>query len=120
MYKFVTDGTQFKVDASEIDIEKCTTLRCNVEGNKIDVSFPKNNNFVHDVNANNAGDVEKENDSDNLQHNEAKETAFYRNDAATKLFLSLYKEKRELVIQRKIKTQKVMWKEISKKMMKKN
>lgn len=44
-------------------------------------------------------------------------TSFYWNDAATKLFLHIYKVKKDLVSTRKIKTYKLLWKNIAEDML---
>ena len=41
-----------------------------------------------------------------------KKELFFWNDVKTKLFLQLYKEKRNLLINRKIKTKKILWQKI--------
>lgn len=49
------------------------------------------------------------NDNSAVIEDQRKEESFAWSDASTKLFLGLYKEEKDLLINRKIKTRKVLW-----------
>lgn len=95
----VVDGlTSFDIKYDEIDFT-CETLECTVGEKK----------FLIRIHSNEAN---KENNNLDLNINKT----FTWTDSSTKLFIELYKEKRQLLTNRKIKTKKLLWQTISENM----
>lgn len=92
----------------EIDFSR-DTLEFNMDNKTIYIklhevthSAPSDENTLSPV-TQNENNVIQEHDKDNT---------FFWTDASTKLFISIYKEKIDLLINRKIKTRKVLWERI--------
>lgn len=81
-----------------------------------------NENYGHDENTNYQNYTENYNENYNENNtngtDQDKREIFFWDDAKTKLFLQLYKEKKDLLINRKIKTKKVLWQKIRESMQK--
>ncbi|XP_066591103.1 putative leucine-rich repeat-containing protein DDB_G0290503 [Prorops nasuta] len=96
---FTKDGDSFQINYEDINFSN-EKLFCDLNGTNIVITLPKkmiNNN-------NNLEEINKEN------------THFCWDNKNTKLFLDLYKSKKELISTRQIKTLKHLWKLISKEM----
>lgn len=86
---------RFQISYNEINFN-CDTLQCTVGDETVYIKLQEEEN------------INKENNIET----QTKET-FAWSDASTKLFLTLYKEKKELLTTRKIKTKKILWESIS-------
>lgn len=104
-YKYITllvDGLNFQISYQEIDFSN-DTLECTVGEKRIFIKLR------------NDSETNKENCSSSyVNTNEA----FTRSDSSTKLFIDLYKEKKILLTNRKIKTRKILWQTICENMKK--
>lgn len=87
-------GETFHIKYDEIDLT-CETLQCTVSDKCVFVKLRDNK-------------ANKENLSLTLN-----DKIFTWTDASTKLFLDLYKEKKQLLYNKKIKTKKILWQTIS-------
>lgn len=94
---------------------KCTNT--NNERNNIDENY-NNDNYDRNQNPNNNYENYTNNENDGNEINQDKKELSFWDDAKTKLFLHLYKEKSNLLINRKIKTKKVLWQKIREEMQK--
>ncbi|XP_011700955.1 PREDICTED: uncharacterized protein LOC105457789 [Wasmannia auropunctata] len=101
-------GLEFQLLYEEIDFN-CDSMSCTFDNTDILIRLP-------DKNVLNAIPNKFNNENTNESSEDKYKEAFYWTDANTKLFLSLYKENRDLLGQRKIKTKKIMWQKISDKM----
>lgn len=102
MILFNLDGSSFKIKYDEIDFS-CDTLSFNVDDTEIIVDLFKP---IEEIETHLLDDEEND-------QNRTTADAFLWNDASTKLFLDIYKRKRDLVNTRKIKTYKLLWKNIA-------
>lgn len=103
------DGKVIKIPHNEIDYSS-DTIVVDLYGTEVLIEIPKK---IQEQVKNVDKEQEKEN---NINESLIKEKAFNWNDAATKLFLDLYKQKKDDVNTRKIKTYKLMWKYIAQEM----
>ncbi|XP_032688001.1 uncharacterized protein LOC116852095 isoform X2 [Odontomachus brunneus] len=120
------EGTLFHLQYKDIDFT-CDTVQCTVdnkiifiklhleepsnscnENNNIDANYGQQDNYCQNENDANYGNATKA-DQD-------KREAMLWDDAKTKLFLQLYKENYNLLVNRKIKTKKVVWKKMTENM----
>ncbi|XP_077262677.1 uncharacterized protein LOC143897712 isoform X2 [Temnothorax americanus] len=91
----ISKDLSFQIEYNEIDFTK-DTLECTVGDKRVFIKLNDN-------------EANKENcSSSDLDINRA----FTWTDASTKLFIELYKEKKELLTNRKIKTRKILWQRI--------
>lgn len=80
------------------------------QNDQSDRSYNQNDQSDQNYNQNDLSDQNDQNNQ-NVCHNET--TQLFWNDAATKLLLDIYKSKKNLVNTRKIKTYKILWKQIA-------
>jgi len=92
------------------DIEQNVQTNTNNERNNIDENY-NDNNYDRNQNANNNYENYTNNENDANKINQDKKELSFWDNAKTKLFLRLYKEKSNLLINRKIKTKK-MWQKV--------
>ncbi|XP_025152482.1 uncharacterized protein LOC105184610 isoform X2 [Harpegnathos saltator] len=105
----IDDGRVIKIPHNEIDYSS-DTIVVDLCGTEILIEILKT---IQEQVKNVDKEEEKEN---NINESVIKEKAFNWNDAATKFFLDLYKQKKDDVNTRKIKTYKLMWKYIAQEM----
>lgn len=132
-YNIFAEGVIFQLKYKDIDFN-CDTVQCTVDDQLVFIKLHQNieqnvetntnneksnidenyndNNYERNLNANN----NNENDANEINQDK-KELSFW-DDAKTKLFLDLYKEKNNLLINRKMKTKKVLWQKIKEDMQK--
>ncbi|XP_071631815.1 uncharacterized protein [Temnothorax longispinosus] len=105
-------GLQFQVPYKEIDFT-CDGLECTVDNRKVYVKLHEttNNTSINKENIISPPVIQNENNTI-IQEKRRIDDTFAWTDASTKLFLSIYKEKIELLINRKIKTRKILWDKI--------
>jgi len=94
-------GLEFQMLYEDIDFN-CDSICCTIDNKDILIRLHDNNIL------NNAISDELNNENINETEKIYREV-FCWTDASTKLFLSLYKENKDLIAQRKIKTKKILW-----------
>jgi len=80
-------GLQFTINYSDIDFS-CENLLCSIDNHNILVKLHEHNSTIPELNI---------------------QETFSWTDTNTKYFIELYKEKKELLTNRKIKTKKILW-----------
>lgn len=103
-------GLQFGILYKDIDFT-CDTLNCIFDNKNIFIRLydDASNNIQENDNERQVREIM--NNEDKIRREENRNQTFSWSDASTKLFISLYKEKR--VANRKVKTKKIMWQKIS-------
>lgn len=120
---FYSDGRIFDIKYEELDFS-LNVLKFNMDGIWINVDLPKaTTGLVEEATCSMEEEatysIEKEAtcSMENIdKENEDLTRSFPWNDASTKLFLEIYKCKKDLVSTRKIKTYKILWKYIAEEM----
>lgn len=111
MSYILAGGVHFQFLYNEIDFTH-DSICCTFE-NK-DFLIPLHNNVQSNVNVLENHELNCDRESNvEAPENLHREDSFSWTDATTKLFLTLYKEKRDLLTKRKIKTKKMVWKNIA-------
>lgn len=111
---FYLDGSQYKISCDAIN-PSSTFFNFDVNGTEVSVDVSQlagKDNIENNIENNAANNIEN-NESESTEN---LRTSFSWNDAATKLFLEIYKTKKDLVTTRKIKTYKLLWKDIAENM----
>ncbi|XP_071578357.1 uncharacterized protein [Temnothorax nylanderi] len=105
-------GSQFQVPYKKIDFT-CDGLECTVDNRKVYVKLHEttDNTSINKENIISPPVIQNENNTI-IQEKRRIDDTFAWTDASTKLFLSIYKEKIELLINQKIKTRKILWDKI--------
>lgn len=107
-------GLKFKLLHKDIDFDT-ESICCKINNRNILIQL--HNNVSHEETMNEENNNAMVSNEEPYQFEEIiSENSFHWSDASTKLFLQLYKDYKELVAQRKIKTKKIMWQKISEKM----
>lgn len=102
----IVGGFKFKLSNKDIDFN-CDNICVKIDNRNIFIQL--HDDVCHEAIPMN------ENASNEMVSNELTENTFHWTDASTKLFLHIYKDYKDLVAPRKIKTKKIMWQKISEK-----
>ncbi|XP_071652769.1 uncharacterized protein LOC143899363 [Temnothorax americanus] len=123
------DGVIFYLKYKDIDFT-CDTLQCYVDDKLMSITLRQNveqNEQTNDINSydgncsqeNNGNDENNANYENNANRiNQDRRETFFWDDATTKLFLELYEKNSDLLVNRKIKTKKILWQKITESMQK--
>ncbi|RLU22219.1 hypothetical protein DMN91_006600 [Ooceraea biroi] len=108
-------GLQFQIAYNEIDFT-CDTIHCFFDNKELIIPLHKNVQGNVNILENENNVVSSEKSTNKSEPEKLHEGSFSWTDASIKLFLCLYKDKKDLVSLRKIKTKKILWQKISEEM----